>query len=45
MDSVADEVGLEIEIEKNLLLFLDISLLHFSENHDMSNMKKLDNRQ
>lgn len=29
MDSVADEVGLEIEIEKNLLLFIDIRVTAF----------------
>jgi hypothetical protein len=29
MDSVADEVGLEIEIEKNLLLFIDIRITAF----------------
>ena len=29
MESIADEVGLEIEIEKNLLLFIDIRVTAF----------------
>ena len=29
MESIADEVGLEIEIEKNLLLFIDIRVSAF----------------